>query len=112
MPRHTHLIHLGMMEHLLNLWIQVLHRGVGIRVPRRHTTHQCGGIHLRTRARYAHMPDQLMRHRARGSAGLAWGVRHARSHRVSWRRAGVLLHPGGMRREAWSHTSHHLQSCR
>jgi hypothetical protein len=58
------------------------------------------------------VPDEVVRDAARSRAGLTRVVRHARCHRMARGRARVLLHCAGMRRKAWRHTSHHLQSGR
>jgi hypothetical protein len=99
---------------LLDLrWVQVLHGGMCVGIPWRHAPHESGSIHLLARARYPHMADELVRHPARSRAGLARVVRHTRRHGMAWGAARMLLHSAArVRRKAWSHASHHLQSCR
>jgi len=107
-PR-THLVHLGMVKHLGLCRAQVLH-GVGVQGTWLHAAHEGSGIHLRAWAGDPHMPDELVRHAARGRAGLARVVRHTRSHRMTRGGTGMLWHGAGVRRKAaWRHTGHHLR---
>ena len=107
----THLVHLGMMKHLSLCWIQVLH-GMGVQSALLHASHEGGSIHLRARARHSHVADELVRHASLSRAGLTRVVGHARGHRMARRGTWMLLHGAGMRRKAWRHTGHHLQSGR
>lgn len=109
----THHLLLLVVVHLSLRRTQMLHC-VCIRVPGpgRHARHNGGGVHLRTRTRYAHVSDELVWHASRRRAGLARIVGHSLSHRMAWRRTWVLLHPARMRRKRGPHTSHHLQTCR
>jgi hypothetical protein len=98
------------MEHLGLGWIEVLHGGVGGGRSRRHASHESGSVHLAGGTRDANVADELVWHATGSGAGLAGIMRHAgRGHGMARRRAGMLLHPCGMRREAGSHAGHHLR---
>jgi hypothetical protein len=83
----VHLGHWLLLEHVLNVWVQMLH-GVGVCTGRHPRAHE-SWVYLTASAGHGHLMGEVMWNSGLG-AGLAWVVSHAWSHVMAGRDTGVL----------------------